>query len=281
MPKIIDLRTYLLLERAFIRRLQRSWQQQSAPIYAAITKACTDHEWDKARRLVTDLDMTEVGTENREWITYMLLSFAVFGASTVKKGKPSFVGAGSTDTFLKQVTNNFLQYLEHGATAQIQAEALQLIAEDEAKTKAVKFDYDQLRGPNGRWVKEPVSPDTPTSTAKTAIGLIHNGVVRVHDLKQRDPYEVGHEDYWRTEVPASSRFRYNKGNIEWLDKPNADEYFAVDDYFANEGWLIRGHYGQTHGDFIPPPEPSLKREYVRDEKGQFAETDGLGDLSTV
>jgi hypothetical protein len=140
MAKTIDLRTYLLLERAFVRRLQRSWQQKSAPLYAKIAQACNDHKWDEARRLVPDLDMAEVGTENREWITYMLLSCAVFGASTVSRHKPSFVGVGTFDTFLKQVTNNMLQYLEFGATSRIQAEALQLIAEDEAKTKAVKWD---------------------------------------------------------------------------------------------------------------------------------------------
>jgi hypothetical protein len=86
----------------------------------------------------------------------MLLSCAVFGANTVAKGKPSFVGVGSFDTFLKQVTNNFLQYLEYGATKQVQAEALQSIAEDEAKTKAPKVAYDpsQPRDAHGRWVDE-------------------------------------------------------------------------------------------------------------------------------
>jgi len=140
MAKTVDLRTYLLLERAFVRRLQRSWRMLSAPTYALITQACLDHKWDEARRLVPELDMTEVGTENREWITYMLLSCAVFGAGTVRKGRPSFVGVGTFDTFLKQVTNNILTYLELSATAQVQEEALQSIAEDEAKTKALKWD---------------------------------------------------------------------------------------------------------------------------------------------
>jgi DNA topoisomerase-1 len=136
MGKTLDPRTYVLLERAFVRRLQRSWAKQSAPTYAAIAKACADHEWDRARQLVSDLDMAEVGTENREWIQYMLLSCAVFGAGTVAKNKPSFVGVGTFDTLLKQVTNTFLQYLEFGATQQVQKAALQSIAEDEAKTKA-------------------------------------------------------------------------------------------------------------------------------------------------
>jgi RNA:NAD 2'-phosphotransferase (TPT1/KptA family) len=150
--KTVDLRTYLLLERAFVRRLQRAWRIQSAPLYARITQACLDHKWDEARRLVTFLDMTEVGTSNREWITYMLLSFATFGAQTVAKKKPSFVGVGTFDTFLKQVTNNIIQYLEFTATAKIQEDALHLIATDEANTKALKFDPAQPRDEHGRWV---------------------------------------------------------------------------------------------------------------------------------
>lgn len=157
----LDLRTYLLLERAFVRRLQRSWRQQSAPVYDAIAQHCRDRQWDKARQRVPDLDMTEVGTENREWITFMLLSFAVFGAGTVSRKKPSFVGVGTFDTFLKQVTNNFLQYLELNATAQIQAEALQSIAEDEAKTKAVKFDPRQPRDKEGQWTRTGAVASTP------------------------------------------------------------------------------------------------------------------------
>jgi DNA topoisomerase-1 len=136
MGKNLDPRTYVLLERAFVRRLQKSWAKQSAPTYAAIAKACIEHKWDEARRLVSDLDMTEIGIENREWIQYMLLSCAVFGASSVARSKPSFVGVGTFDTLLKQVTNTFLQYLEYGGTTQVQAAALQSIAEDEAKTKA-------------------------------------------------------------------------------------------------------------------------------------------------
>lgn len=143
MAKTVDLRTYVLLEKAFVRRLQRSWQQQSAPLYAKITQACNDHKWDEARRLVPDLDMAEVGTENREWITYMLLSCAVFGANIVAKKTPSFVGVGTFDTFLKQTTNNMLQYLEYNATSQVQAQALQSIAEDEVKTKALKWDESE------------------------------------------------------------------------------------------------------------------------------------------
>ena len=138
-------------------------------------KPVIDHQWDEARRLVSDLDMTEVGTENREWITYMLLSCAVFGAGTVAKKKPSFVGVGSFDTFLKQVTNNFLMYLEYAGTGQVQAEALQSIAEDEAKTKALpKVAWDEHKHPRDAEGQFTVSgagvrPARPVSTEAYAI----------------------------------------------------------------------------------------------------------------
>lgn len=180
----LDLRTYLLLERAFVRRLQRSWRLQSAPIYGAIAEHCRNHQWDRARLLVPDLDMTEVGTENREWITYMLLSFAVFGAGTVSRKQPSFVGVGTFDTFLKQVTGNFLQYLELNATTQIQAEALQSIAEDEAKTKALKWDPDQLRDAHGRFAKTR-GPEAVTP-APTTLHVI-TGAFRLEALKSPNP----------------------------------------------------------------------------------------------
>jgi hypothetical protein len=184
--KTVDLRTYIALERAFLRRLLRSWRIQSAPIYQKITQACLDHKWDEARRLVPDLDMTEVGTENREWITYMLLSCGVFGANMVAKGRPSFVGVGSFDTFLKQTTNNMLQYLELNATAQIQKEALQLIAEDEAQTKAVlKWDAS----------KHPREPKGSAIGGQFTEGTVQEGpdFTRVAITSQRPEGDPGHQ----------------------------------------------------------------------------------------
>jgi len=281
MAKTVDLRTYLLLERAFVRRLQRSWRMLSAPTYALITQACLDHKWDEARRLVPELDMTEVGTENREWITYMLLSCAVFGAGTVRKGRPSFVGVGTFDTFLKQVTNNILTYLELSATAQVQEEALQSIAEDEAKTKAQKREY--VRDKAGRFAETEGDTAQEEST-DTAIGLIHRGVVRVRDLKGRDPYASEHRQLWMTDAFATERFRYNRGRIVWLDTPNAEDYFAVENHFVHRGWPVIGHFGQTRGNRLPEPTPTLKwdeHKHPRDKEGQFAATGATTEVLDV
>jgi hypothetical protein len=146
MAKTVDYRLYVTLETALTRRLINAWRKDSAPLYERIAVLCNERQWDKARLLVTDLDMTEVGQRNREWIKFLLLSTAVFGAGIVAKTKPSFVGVGSFELLLTQVTNNFCQYLELNATQQIQQDALQLIAEDEAAAKpppALTFKWEE------------------------------------------------------------------------------------------------------------------------------------------
>lgn len=229
MANQIDLRTYILLEKAFIRRLQRSWQQQSAETYAAITKACHDHKWDEARRLVPDLDMAEVGTQNREWITYMLRACAVFGASIIAKKKPSFVGVGSFDTFLKQTTNNFLQYLELNATAQIQENALQLIAEDEAQTKAAtKAAWDERdkqlhpRDEKGRWsfvhgqqIRHPTDPEG-SGPERAKWNVLNDAVIEANDaeFEARDAH-VRISSALEEKYPADTPYtEYNDADFE-------------------------------------------------------------------
>lgn len=140
MPRTGDLRVYLSLETALIRRLVKDWERRSHPILEAIVSACKDRQWAKARFLTRDLDLTEVGTENREWIKFLLRSCAVFGAGQVAKNKPLFVSTGNFDDTLNQVVANLLTYLEHSATAQVQREVLQLIAEDEAAQLVQKFN---------------------------------------------------------------------------------------------------------------------------------------------
>jgi DNA topoisomerase-1 len=154
MPPTFDLRTYAKLEAALIRHLVKDWKQRSAPIFADIATACRNRQWNEARRRVPELDLHEVGAENKEWIKYHLHSFAVFGAGCVAKQRPSFVGVGTFDTTLNQVAQNVVTYLELTATSQVQTQTLQLIAEDEAMATApVKVAYDpaQPRDASGKW----------------------------------------------------------------------------------------------------------------------------------
>lgn len=128
----MDFRTYLELETALTRRLQKSWRGMSAPIYAEITEACQAKQWDKARQLVGKLNMSQVGAENREYIRYALMALAVFGAGMTEAEEPKFLEDPEHAQILDQTTSNVLQYLQHGATADVQERALQLIADAQA-----------------------------------------------------------------------------------------------------------------------------------------------------
>jgi GNAT superfamily N-acetyltransferase len=151
MPPTFDLRTYAKLEAALIRHLVKDWQKRSAPIFADIAAACRNRQWNEARRRVPELDLHEVGTENKEWIKYHLHSLAVFGAGQVAKQRPSFVGVGTFETTLNQVAQNVVTYLELTATSQVQAQTLQLIAEDEAKaTEPVKVAWEESQHPRDK-----------------------------------------------------------------------------------------------------------------------------------
>jgi hypothetical protein len=170
--------------------------------------------------------MTEVGTQNREWITYMLLSCAVFGANIIAKKTPSFVGVGSFDTFLKQTTNNMLQYLEYTGTSQVQAEALQSIAEDEAKTKAIKRDVSgEARDARGRW--------TVTGTSEFKAWFKDSKVVDDHGK----PLVVYHGSFTggieAFDPQATSRWGNNAlhghtGAVWFLSSPEASAHFVED-----------------------------------------------------
>lgn len=261
MAKTVDLRTYIALERAFLRRLLRTWRIQSAPIYQKITQACLDHKWDEARRLVPDLDMAEVGTENKEWITYMLLSCGVFGANMVARGKPSFVGVGTFDTFLKQTTNNMLQYLEHNATAQIQKDALQLIAEDEAKTKAIKFDESKHpRDGKGRFAYHGTSNEL-------AEKILKEGLKPLSEMDRSSPIGKGFAST-SEKVALSYAAMASDDSVDTITvfvfKPEASRYFqpANKHAFGPSGsWAQARSTEMSSTETVPPELIHEVRQY--------------------
>jgi hypothetical protein len=77
----MDLRTFVTLETTLVQRLLKDWKVQSDPIYQKITQACKEQKWDEARRLVSDLDLSDLGTRRKEWIRFLLESFANYGAA--------------------------------------------------------------------------------------------------------------------------------------------------------------------------------------------------------
>lgn len=210
MAATLDLRTYVKLEQALVNRLLKDWRVRSAPIYEAIAVACREQRWDEARRRVPELTMAPTGTENREWIKYLLLSCATFGAGQVAKQQPSFVGIGTFDTTLDQVTKNVLTYLELDATATVQEQALQLIAEDEAAAwPKVAYDPQQPRDEKGRW-------------SRTAAGLPAD--LPLHPLSAASIEEALHERRWNLQAHPS---KYHEGSYDLQIAPTVGEGIAV------------------------------------------------------
>jgi 2'-5' RNA ligase len=137
----MDVRTFVTLETTLAQRLLKDWRAQSDPIYQKITKACHDGRWDEACRLVPELDLTPVGTRRKEWIRFILDSFAHYGASRAAQGKSLLAGTPVANEAVEQALNQIQMYLEHAGTTQVQVQALQLIAADEAAHKTVKAEY--------------------------------------------------------------------------------------------------------------------------------------------
>jgi hypothetical protein len=137
----MDIRTFITLESTLSQRLIKDWTVQSDPIYQRITQACQDQKWDEARRLVPELDLTEIGTKRKEWIRYLLQSFALYGAHRAGESKPLLAGLDVGNQLVEQATNQVLLYLEHAATTQVQQQALQLIATDEQAHTVQKVEH--------------------------------------------------------------------------------------------------------------------------------------------
>lgn len=131
----MDFRTLLAMEASLIHRLRKDWRKHSAPTLTAIEKAVADKNWHKATDLVQDIDMSEIGEANRDYIRYMMMSFATFGAMSANNRGPDFVKKKMYPLYVDKARDQVLQYLEHQATTQLQAKMLQLIAEAENEDK--------------------------------------------------------------------------------------------------------------------------------------------------
>lgn len=136
----MDFRTYLELETALSRRLVKAWREKADPVYAAIQDAVKAGDWDKARSLVDQLDLSSVGQDNREWIRAMLGSIATWGASNVATD-PKFIISGDNGDTLDRVVDLTLAYLKHNGTTQVRDEALQSIAKAQGPVKKSGDDW--------------------------------------------------------------------------------------------------------------------------------------------
>ena len=135
---MIDIRTYLDLEVLLQKRLLKTWKPMAAKLQARVVDAINAGDFASAYDLTREVDLTEVGESNRQFIKYMLLANANFGARLVSDTISTFVSTGTFDTMLDKVTDNFCKSLEHNATIQTYKTIMQSIAAAEKKLEEVK-----------------------------------------------------------------------------------------------------------------------------------------------
>lgn len=145
---MIDIRVFLELEAQMMRRLRKTWKPMAAKLQAQVVDAINAGDFASAYDLAREVDLTDVGEKNRQYIKYMLLANANFGARLVSDTKTTFVSTGTFDTMLDKVTDNFCRSLEHNATVQTYKAIVQSIAEAEKALDSVQ------KAAKPRYVKE-------------------------------------------------------------------------------------------------------------------------------
>lgn len=161
---MIDYRVYLDLEKALTQRLQKTWAALAPDLFAPIHAAIKAKNWAKAYDLARELDASSVISSNREYIKYVLLACANFGAATANPKDHTFVSAGNFGGFLDQVVQNMVTLAESTVNAELYREAVQLIAaaqqpaaKAEVRKDFVDGDPANLLAPADRYVKDFVS----------------------------------------------------------------------------------------------------------------------------
>jgi hypothetical protein len=135
---MIDIRVFLELEAQLLRRLRKTWRPLAASLQAKVVEAINAGDFASAYGLAREVDLSDVGEKNRQYIKYMMLANANFGARLVSDTKSTFVSSGTFDAMLDKVTDNFCKSLEHNATIQTYKSIVQSIAEAEKKLEEVK-----------------------------------------------------------------------------------------------------------------------------------------------
>ncbi len=124
----IDFRTYLVLEATLVKRLRKAWNPIVAKYHAGIVAALDVGDVGLAYERAKDLDTSPIGEGNREFIKYVLLSCAVFGAKVVSRSRDTVVQAGNHEDLMNKVTDGLIHALEYNLTLDVVGSAMHMIA---------------------------------------------------------------------------------------------------------------------------------------------------------
>lgn len=127
---------FLAIEGALNDRLLATWRPLAAEIYAKMRAAIRDGDFDRAREIAFEIDMSPVGKENREWIKYLFYAAGKYGARNCNPTGQQAFTVGSHDRALDRCVDAFQQWLENKATTDMYQTAVQLIAQAEEAYRA-------------------------------------------------------------------------------------------------------------------------------------------------
>lgn len=164
---MIDLRAYLEIEQALKKRLIRSWRAEALPTYEGVQSAVLAKEWGKAYDLASRVSLSNVGTQNRDFIQYMLLASANFGALMASPSKTTMMSSGAFGNTLGAVTDTFLLYLTNQGTYQVYKNLVQSIAAAKAAETVQKAEESD------RFVKSFVSFSKDGDAALQLVSSLH------------------------------------------------------------------------------------------------------------
>ena len=151
----MDLKKYIAVEEGLTAKLQKAWRKEAVKLYAKMLKHVERAEFDEARKLISEIDLTEVGDKNRGVIRAYLSASIAFGAK-VAAGPKSMVAMTKDKTLLDRVVNVFCLALEWNATVYTVRAAVQSIAAAE-KAYAEATELVKKAESKRRFVREFVS----------------------------------------------------------------------------------------------------------------------------
>lgn len=140
----IDIRNYLTLEAALINRMHKAWRSLAVPYHAAVMTAVDAGDWAGALEAAHDLDLTPMGEPNREFIKFLLLACANFGAQRAANQQVTFVSAGSHTALLTKQCDKFIAAINFAMLPQVISQTVQLIAKvQQSQDHVQKLEPDQ------------------------------------------------------------------------------------------------------------------------------------------
>lgn len=153
----MDLSKYIDIEEGMSSRLMRSWRTPATRLYSKMLKSVEKADFDGARQLASDIDLTDVAEKNRRMIHTYLYAAAAFGMRVAAGGKKPLAQVGRYDTTMNRVTDLVCRSVEWNATVYTLNAAMQSIARAEEAYKKEENETVKKAAAKRRFVREFVS----------------------------------------------------------------------------------------------------------------------------